>query len=297
MARLAGVAAVGLLLTTATPFPGWVALLPTAATALVIATGPAAGGRGPAALLSLRPLVWLGGISYAVYLWHWPLIVIARDELDGLTFPQGLLVVVLAVIPAWASTRFLENPIRRSPQFAALPRTVAVGVVCSTVAFFAGLMTVAVTPTSSPLPSAQQEAAWAAYQAEQDPGSQVDDAPVGAEVLAVDPAAGVPVDVAQGLTMTASQAKDDNPSVYADGCHRQVNEDDAKACVYGDEASDYTVAIVGDSHAAQWVPALQIAAATNGWRLESYTKSSCPLTTATVTAPESSTQPYASCNT
>ena len=57
------------------PFPGYIALVPVLSTALVI-LADSRGRTSVLPLLSLRPVRFLGDISYSVYLWHWPLIVL-----------------------------------------------------------------------------------------------------------------------------------------------------------------------------------------------------------------------------
>ncbi len=97
-----------------TPFPGLAALLPCLGAALIIAAGvggPSTGGK----LLSLRPFVWTGLISYSLYLWHWPILffggVIVNHKLD---LPQRCFLVVLTFFVAWLSWRFVETPFRHS---------------------------------------------------------------------------------------------------------------------------------------------------------------------------------------
>lgn len=68
----------------------------------------------------------------------------------------------------------------------------------------------------------------------------------------------------------------DNPRIYADGCHLEPADVDVRdECVYGDDGP--LVLLAGDSHAAQWFPALETLAEDRGYRLASLTKSSCPL--------------------
>ena len=67
----------GLLLNVQASFPGFVALWPTLAAACVIAAGQSGSKLGVDRILSSKPLVRLGDISYALYLWHWPVLVIA----------------------------------------------------------------------------------------------------------------------------------------------------------------------------------------------------------------------------
>ena len=116
-ASLAGIGLLGIAVATynrATPFPGFAALLPCVGAALVIAAGEGGasiGGR----ILSLRPLVWTGMISYSLYLWHWPIFLFghlwANRKLD-LSERGGLIVLIFVV--AWLSWRFVESPFRNA---------------------------------------------------------------------------------------------------------------------------------------------------------------------------------------
>ena len=68
-------------------------------------------GNGFSRVLSLRPLVWIGDVSYSWYLWHWPLIVFARALSPGMGWAPGV-AAALSLVPAWASYRYIENPVR-----------------------------------------------------------------------------------------------------------------------------------------------------------------------------------------
>ena len=90
-----------------------VVVLPVVAACALIAAGCASNSITP--LLGLRPLTWIGDRSYSIYLWHWPLIVFA-----GALFPAtpsaAKIAAAASIIPACASYRFLENPVRHSPR-------------------------------------------------------------------------------------------------------------------------------------------------------------------------------------
>jgi peptidoglycan/LPS O-acetylase OafA/YrhL len=93
-------------------FPGWRALLPVGGTALILAAGPQAFVNR--AVLARPWIVWLGLISYPLYLWHWPLLSFAYTdghEESEIGLRAGLL--ALSVVLAWATWRFVETPIRR----------------------------------------------------------------------------------------------------------------------------------------------------------------------------------------
>ena len=108
----AGAVAIGVSAFTlhAATFHETAALLPVLGACLVISAGMAT-LVGLSRLLSLRPMVWIGDISYGLYLWHWPLIVFAKALWPdrGWTAPAA---AVLCFLPAWLSYKYVENPIR-----------------------------------------------------------------------------------------------------------------------------------------------------------------------------------------
>ncbi|SCW72480.1 Peptidoglycan/LPS O-acetylase OafA/YrhL, contains acyltransferase and SGNH-hydrolase domains [Sphingobium faniae] len=97
-----------------TTFPGVAALAPCLGTALVIH----AGSSGECAInraMAIRPLVAVGLISYSLYLWHWPIIVLARYlTIDELQWPSAGLLIALSFAAAWLSYYLVEQPFRTS---------------------------------------------------------------------------------------------------------------------------------------------------------------------------------------
>jgi peptidoglycan/LPS O-acetylase OafA/YrhL len=98
-----------------TPFPGAAALLPCLGTLLLLASG-ADGGTRCAKLLSIRPLVFFGTISYSVYLWNLPLVTFAKmGGIPGVTnksVVEKTLVLLVSLLFGWLSWRFVEQPFR-----------------------------------------------------------------------------------------------------------------------------------------------------------------------------------------
>jgi hypothetical protein len=108
---IALIAAAVVTITEADSFPGWLALLPTIGTALVIGGGP----NGPASrALSLRPLVYVGKVSYSFYLWHWPVFVFLRHFRAELELPPALSAagILFAFLLSVLSYRWIERPAR-----------------------------------------------------------------------------------------------------------------------------------------------------------------------------------------
>ena len=111
---VAGLVAIGagvLLINSTRVFPGLWVLLPVVGTAMLIVAGP--GAAINCRMLSLAPVVWVGLISYPVYLWHWPLLSFAH-LLVGDSPPWWLRLMLLggSVVLAWATYRVIERPIR-----------------------------------------------------------------------------------------------------------------------------------------------------------------------------------------
>ena len=301
-AGLAGILAASFLYTSTSPaFPGSAALLPTLASAAVIAGGlNGRASKGVGRLLGLRPMRWIGDISYSLYLWHWPLVVVATYLLGGeLRFRWGLVVVVFSILPAWLSYRFIENPFRdwkrlkvsAARSLSAGAGLVAITLVCATAVVFVPRVTAppAVAENVAELGAeALMDQAGKPPHAVELPGkfftAEAAGGPISEQLIASFNGLGKPVDsVADGFTPSALDARSDNPPLYSEGC--QLSEDEAKPkpCVFGDTSSSTTVMLVGDSHAAAWMPALDIVAKKHQWRLVTNTKSGCSFADVTQT--------------
>ncbi|WP_158600470.1 acyltransferase family protein [Tessaracoccus antarcticus] len=98
-----------LIINDTTPFPGPWTLLPVLGTVFLIAAGPA--DTVVTKVLASAPMVWIGDRSYSIYLWHWPCIVFARLNWSA-SLPVLVLAAAASFIPAYASYRWVEQPVR-----------------------------------------------------------------------------------------------------------------------------------------------------------------------------------------
>jgi peptidoglycan/LPS O-acetylase OafA/YrhL len=247
----------------ATAFPGYTALLPTLGTAAVIISG-SAGWRGPTTwLLSTKPMTWIGGLSYSLYLWHWPLIVVGaylwgRD--DRLPTHLGVLVVVFSVLPAWLTFRFVENPLHHATALRVSWRALGVGALCMALgAGAAGTVTAAIP----------------------EPPRQGSVEVTGADALNGDGEDEI-VDEVEAMMPTPLTASDDRPKIDGNFCIDDIRATTPRPCTYGVPDAGTVIAVVGDSKMHQWLPALQYTADRNDWRLVTFLKSACPLVTVPV---------------
>lgn len=103
-------------ITATESFPGALALLPVAGTLAVIFACNEGMPRSARALVQLGPVQFTGDISYALYLWHWPVLVFA-PLITGVPSESWFMVLLLSftVVLSWGTTRFIENPVRRTP--------------------------------------------------------------------------------------------------------------------------------------------------------------------------------------
>jgi peptidoglycan/LPS O-acetylase OafA/YrhL len=258
---LATILAVAVALPPRTPWPGATALLPTAAVAAVLWSGWTGTPGGPVRLLGWAPLVWVGGLSYSLYLWHWPAAVFAGEVWGGRAAPA--LAVLLSVVPAWVGYRLVERPVHHSPRLAGRTRpTVALGAALSLGGAALALPLVLApspfrtTPPGGELPSVAQ---------------------LGAATLADPPSAQqsvYAVDDWGWLTPDPERAGQDRPAADVDHCQVDEHTDEPVRCDFG-PSSPTTVALVGDSKAMQWLPAIQRVAHDHGWHVVTYGKSSC----------------------
>lgn len=242
-------------------WPGVATLLPVLGTAAVLLSGgDEASRRGPAGLLGVAPALWVGGLSYSLYLWHWPLLIAAEGIWgDDLRVRHTLLVVAVSVVPAWLSHRFVENPIRYGARLAptrpallmgAGTTGIAVGTGVAVIASFAVVDTVRLaTVAEAPGAAALGDPAYA----------NVD----WATVESVEAMRPLPI-------------RPDTPAVYETReCIPEQVEDRTAACVFGDAEGARTVMLVGDSKAVQWFTPIEQMARAAGWRLVLVAKDGC----------------------
>ena len=98
------------LLNSDEPYPGWRALLPAVGATLILMSGGTS--RIGSLIFAARPLVFVGLISYPLYLWHWPMLWLARLEGFASNAWRTIAVCIAAVILAWLTYEFIERPIR-----------------------------------------------------------------------------------------------------------------------------------------------------------------------------------------
>ncbi|MGE2715895.1 acyltransferase family protein [Mycolicibacterium litorale] len=277
--------------TAATPFPGTAALLPVIGTALIIVAGCATPNLGVGRLLS-KPLPRaIGRVSYSWYLWHWPVLILA-PALFGteLGLASRLAMVVISLGLAILTLHLVENPARFADALrGSALRSLALGGIATAAAVCAAIMLLVVRPLptgagpaptaapaalSAPAPSAAAPSAIAPGPAAPSARQQVQ-----ATVAASADMRAVPADLSPALGEVAK------PEVFVNGCVLSWRDVEQPECASGDTASPVRVALVGDSHAAMWHPALESTASQRKWRLETMSKVTCPLMELPITSP------------
>ncbi|MCW2750710.1 MAG: acyltransferase, partial [Aeromicrobium sp.] len=263
-----GMAAIGFAVVAfdgSTTWPGVNALVPTVGAALMIASGIVVTPGSPQRLLSTAPMVWIGGLSYSIYLWHWPILVAAQAHHPDLRVRWAVLLMIFSIVPAWLSHKYIEDPIRFGAGFKSTPTALALG------AGLTALGVVAAFVLSHSVDTGAKEAPKS-----QSPGAQAlfDKANAGkvwSDVKSV-----------TSMRPLAVDATKDRPPQYRDQPECQVDVGDPKphVCAFGDTSASRTILIVGDSKIVQWQTALSDLGKREHWKLLQITKSACSFTDA-----------------
>lgn len=275
---LALVASCGLLLDGAALFPGPAALWPIGGLLLVLAAGTTGERLAADRLLGSRPLHVVGDLSYALYLWHWPVLIatLVLTRRDRLTWVDAVVVLALSTALAWATHHGLEA--RTAPG----PRTAPVGARPSRVL-------PAVLGTTAVLALGFGTSVAALERDEEDLRAELaalaeDVGRPGAATMADGTARfepGVVLD-ADAVVPSVAAVLEDLPEIYHHGCIQNGQEGTAHAAVKVCEddvpGARATVVLSGGSHVVQWWPALEIVAERNAWELVVIDKSGCRLT-------------------
>ena len=260
---LAAICFAAMRLDDATPFPGYAALLPVGGATLVIAAGCASPRAGAEALLRISPLQLGGRLSYSWYLWHWPVLVLAPAALGHpLHTKSSVALIVASFVLAWATYHLVENPVRRQEGLARVPRRgLALGVSLSASTAVIALAAALVSPA----------AAGSGVRASVPSASDADFERAAASAVA----AGLNTRAVPSNLTPALESVEGERGV--DGsCQLDFSQTTSGSCTFGDTNGDDAIVLFGDSHAAQWFPALDAIAKHRHKRLVVLTKSACP---------------------
>lgn len=243
-------------------FPGWIALVPVVAAVCCLAAGDPSTRWAPGRLIRNQAVQWTGARSYSIYLWHWPLIIAAPWVLGrSLTSPVKVVLLVLTVLLAWATKRWVEDPVRTGAWWRAQRRR-AYGFAIAGTVLLVGLTTVWIQ---------QLDATWTDKDRQSLATLQSGDSCYAAGALIN----GCANPYQRPADMDIAFAATDFDPVMK-RCQQPVAGDNPVFCYYGaGEGAEHTIAVVGNSHALRLIPALDLYGRTHNWRVILAAKTDC----------------------
>lgn len=253
----------GIILPVSDVFPGYAALLPISGVILVIISAENSSRYAVERFLSKRPFQYLGGISYGLYLWHWPLLIYyyVLFQTDEVPFLDGIILIGVALILSILSTKLLETPIRKLS--VRKDRTKLLGIV--------GTLLISVLLFNS---------VWSYYYKSEGhlfvASHKLEDYPGALELLE-----GVEVNPDLDPIMMGEDDDSALPFFYKDkNCFSNVQtETEVKICSYTKSKNpDFTIALVGGSHSGHWFPALYELTDSLNFQIDLYNKDGCRFT-------------------
>lgn len=263
---LAIICTTGILLPVSTVFPGYLALVPISGVLLILIASESQTTFGVNRFLSIKPFQFLGGLTYGIYLWHWPLLIFYQTYTGVTAVPiiHGVLILALSIGLSYLSTNFLEVPIMQLNMKTMKKRIVLVLTMM--------LVTVGSVGVGAYFYIEQAKASGTQQLVEDDlltyPGAltiyEGIEAPEGIEPIP------------SLLTI-----REDLPAFYEDEECFVENEAEVKKCSYGVlDNPNYVVAVVGGSHSGHWFPALEILAEELNFQIDVYNHHGCRFTNA-----------------
>jgi peptidoglycan/LPS O-acetylase OafA/YrhL len=263
---LAGIITASITYSNSTSYPGIAVALPVLATALVIAGGSVAPRFGSEFVLGRWLGIKGGDISYSLYLWHFPILVIAAEAATSpLSAPTRAALVLLAVVLSIITNLAFENPIRHASSLSrSTARSLGLGaaLIAGAVLFTSALATIPGGSASGGSDSTAQAASASLTQLQGQiaQGARLKSLPSGLVPPVQDVtaqgilSAGIPERCVASSTSTTS----------------------VTPCTLGDQHSTKTMVLLGDSQATMWAGGFNLAAQKAGWKLVVLAKDGCP---------------------
>src|SRR5690606_15071433 len=293
---LAAILSCGVLIDGVNEFPGPWALVPVGATILFILSAANWQGPlpGPNRLLATTPFVTLGSIAYSLYLWHWPLLIfwLAYTGNSGVNFVEGAVILLVSGVLAWLTTKLVEDPLRyrkpaadvvvpvKPPLRTRLRRpTMVLGSVVA-------LLGVALTATSF---TWREHVSLQRASGKELSGLAARDYPGARALTEGARVAKLP------MRPSVHEAREDLPISTIDGCISDFDDVSVIKCTYGDESASRTIALAGGSHAEHWITALDLLGRKHHFKVVTYLKMGCPLTTDEMPRVSGDGRPYPKC--
>ncbi|PID00872.1 acyltransferase family protein [Sporosarcina sp. P29] len=257
---LAIIGLTGILFPVSTVFPGYLALIPISGVLLILIASESITIYGVNRFLSTKPLIYLGSLTYGVYLWHWPLLIFYRSYMETETVPlgDGILLLMTTFVLSMISTKLVEKPVQklgRNQKNGKLLVVLSTMVVLACSSIFSISAYIEEATASSDIVQEQDYPGAQSNQFNMKPVSHVD------------------------LIPSPSEIKTDLPVFYNDLECQSANLTEVRKCSYGVlKDFDFTLALVGGSHSGHWFPALIELAEEMNFKIDLYSHDGCRFT-------------------
>ncbi|OBI52047.1 acetyltransferase [Mycobacterium kyorinense] len=301
---LAAILSCGALIDGVREFPGPWTLVPVGATVLFVLAGanrqahPSTRDRMPLLnrMLAAGPLVTLGAMAYSLYLWHWPLLIfwLSYTGHRHANFVEGTVILLISGVLAYLTMRLVEDPLRyRAPVQAALEpvRTISwrtrlrrPTIVLGSVVALLGVTLTATSFTWREHVTVQRAGGkeLSGLSSRDYPGARALTKHVRVPKLRMRP--------------TVLEASKDLPPSTRDGCISDFKNAALINCSYGDQQATRTIALAGGSHAEHWLTALDLLGRMHHFKVVTYLKMGCPLSTEETPLIMGNNAPYPECH-
>lgn len=237
-----------------TVFPGYTALLPTLGAAAVILSSGARFRWSAGRILNSRPFQYFGDISYSLYLWHWPLIVLYGEITGQMIGPRaGLALLLASCLLAHLSKIWVEDRLRGGGF--SISRTLTAGLASIALTVVLGL-------------------SYLTWQGNYPNTAVADGLPRGAAAMQ-DPGYHWQQENLARVSPQPAMARQDVPSAYAKKCHQNQRRTEVLSCDFGDPKSKLKIVMLGDSHATHWFPTFEVLAGRQSVYFRGVAKSAC----------------------